>query len=82
MSAASGTSTNPEVRAPARHWSPHGRWGAQDDIVFCGERVNLTVSNIQALPGVGPRIPAIGDEIDDAAGNAAPNVKTMAFVLL
>jgi hypothetical protein len=57
--------------------------GAQDDIVFCGKRVNLTVSNIQAFPGVGPRVPAIGDEIDeDAAGNAATDVKTMAFILL
>lgn len=57
--------------------------GAQDDIVFCGKRVNLTAANIQAFPGVGPRIPQIGDETDhDAAGNAQTDVKTMAFILL
>ena len=56
---------------------------AQDDIVFCGKRVNLTVGNIQAFPGIGPRVPAIGDEVDeDAAGNPATDVKTMAFILL
>jgi hypothetical protein len=52
---------------------------AQDDIAFCGKRVNLTVANIQAFPGVGPRIPALGDEDDDGKGN---DVKTMAFILL
>ena len=46
---------------------------------FCGKRVNLTVANIQAFPGVGPRIPALGDEDDDGQGN---DVKTMAFILL
>jgi hypothetical protein len=57
--------------------------GAQDDIVFCGKRVNLSVADIQAFPGIGPRIPAIGDEVDqDAAGNPATDVKTMAFILL
>lgn len=50
-----------------------------DDIGFCGKRVNLTVANIQAYPGVGPRVPAIGDEDDDGHGN---DVKTMAFILL
>lgn len=56
---------------------------AIDDVGICGKRINLTVANIQAFPGVGPRVPAIGDEIDrDAAGNAQPDVKTMAFILL
>jgi len=49
----------------------------------CGKRVNLTVANIQAYPGVGPRVPAIGDEIDqDASGAPHADVKTMAFILL
>lgn len=52
---------------------------ALDDIGFCGKRVDLTVANIQAFPGVGPRVPAIGDEDDDGNGN---DVKTMAFILL
>ena len=52
---------------------------AIDDVFFCGKRVNLTVANIQAFPGVGPRIPALGDEDDDGQGN---DVKTMAFILL
>lgn len=56
---------------------------AVDDVGVCGKRVNLTVANIQAFPGIGPRVPAIGDEIDrDAAGNPQTDVKTMAFVLL
>jgi hypothetical protein len=50
-----------------------------DDVPICGNRVNLTVANIQAFPGVGPRIPAIGDEDDDGQGN---DVKTQAFILL
>jgi hypothetical protein len=50
---------------------------------FCGKRVDLTVADIQAYPGNGPRIPALGDEVDtDASGQPAPDVKTMAFVLL
>jgi hypothetical protein len=54
---------------------------AQDDILFCGNRVNLTVANIQAIHG--PRIPAIGDETDtDANGNPKTDVKTMAFILV
>lgn len=54
---------------------------AQDDILFCGKRVDLTVQAIQAVEG--PRMPAIGDEVDtDASGNPAPDVKTMAFLLL
>jgi hypothetical protein len=45
--------------------------------------VDLTVGNIQAFPGIGPRTPAIGDELDeDADGNPADDVKTMAFILL
>ncbi len=67
-------------------------FAAQDDIVFCGKRIDLTVSDITIAgafglgPGNGPRTPAIGDE-DDAATNpdcgAGPtDVKTMAFVLL
>jgi hypothetical protein len=50
-----------------------------DDIGVCGNRVDLTLANIQAFPGVGPRIPAIGDEDDDGQGN---DVKTQAFILL
>jgi hypothetical protein len=58
-------------------------FAAQDDIAFCGKRVDLTVANIQAFPGIGPRTPAIGDEVDeDADGNPADDVKTMAFILL
>src|SRR5262245_31319547 len=52
---------------------------AMDDIAVCSKRVNLTVANIQAYPGIGPRIPAQGDEDDDGQGN---DVKTMAFILL
>lgn len=62
---------------------------AQDDIVFCGKRVTLTVDDIELVgnllgfPPNGPRIPALGDEIDeDADGNPVPDVKTMAFILL
>ncbi len=45
--------------------------------------MNLTVADIQAFPGIGPRVPADGDEIDhDASGTPKPDVKTMAFVLL
>lgn len=64
-------------------------FAAQDDIVFCGKRVDLTVQDIQdfgnlfAFPPNGPRIPELGDEIDeDAGGNPAVDVKTMAFILL
>ena len=58
-------------------------FAAQDDIFFCGKRVDLTVADIQAFPGVGPRTPAVGDEVDaDANGNPAGDVKTMAFILL
>ena len=54
-----------------------------DDVAICGKRVNLTVQNIQDYPGVGPRVPAIGDEVDhDAAGNPQLDRKTMAFILL
>ena len=54
-----------------------------EDINYCGKRVDLTVSNIQSYPGTGPRIPAMGDEIDhDAHGNPQLDVKTMAFILL
>ncbi len=67
-------------------------FSAEDDILFCGKRVDLNVSDITAIgpifsiPENGPRIPAIGDE-DDAATNPACgpgpiDVKTMAFVLL
>jgi hypothetical protein len=53
-----------------------------DDIGICGKRVNLTVQNIQSFPGVGPRVPAIGDEVDhDATGTPQLDHKTMAFVL-
>ena len=56
---------------------------AVDDVGICGTRVNLTVQNIQDFPGVGPRVPAIGDEVDhDASGAAQPDHKTMAFILL
>ncbi len=67
-------------------------FGAQDDVVFCGKRIDLTVSDITIAgafglgPGNGPRTPAIGDEddsIDTPACGAGPtDVKTMAFVLL
>lgn len=41
------------------------------------------VADIQAYPGVGPRVPAFGDEVNtDAAGNEVQDVKTLAFVLL
>jgi hypothetical protein len=53
--------------------------GAIDDLGFCGKRVDLTVANIQAYPGIGPRIPELGDEDDDGHGT---DVKTMAFILL
>jgi hypothetical protein len=54
-----------------------------EDINYCGKRVDLTVSNIQSYPGIGPRSPAIGDEVDhDADGNPQLDVKTMAFILL
>ncbi len=67
-------------------------FSAQDDIIFCGKRIDLTVADITNAglfglgPGNGPRTPAIGDE-DDAATNPAcgagpTDVKTMAFVLL
>jgi len=67
-------------------------FAAQDDIIFCGKRIDLTVADITVAgglglgPGNGPRTPAIGDE-DDAASNPAcgpgpVDVKTMAFVLL
>jgi len=56
---------------------------ALDDVGVCGKRVDLTLANIQSYPGVGPRVPAIGDEIDrDPTGAPKPDVKTMAFVLL
>lgn len=56
---------------------------AVDDVGICGRRVNLTVDNIRNFPGIGPRVPAIGDEVDhDAAGNPRPDHKTMAFILL
>jgi hypothetical protein len=56
---------------------------AVDDLAVCGKRVNLTVQNIAGFPGVGARLPAIGDETDsDAAGNPQPDHKTMAFILL
>jgi hypothetical protein len=56
---------------------------AVDDVGICGKRVDLTVGNIQAFPGIGPRVPAIGDEIDrDATGAPRTDVKTMAFILL
>jgi hypothetical protein len=56
---------------------------ALDDLGICGKRVDLTVGNIQAFPGLGPRVPAIGDEIDrDATGAPRTDVKTMAFILL
>lgn len=64
---------------------------AQDDVVFCGKRVDLNVSDITAIGGLGipengPRIPAIGDENDSATNPACGpdpvDVKTMAFVLL
>ncbi len=63
-------------------------FAAQDDIIFCGQRIDLTVADITAAgaflgPGNGPRIPAIGDEIDqDADGNPVDDVKTMAFILV
>ena len=58
--------------------------GAQDDIIFCGKQVDLTVDDIAAIgttfnfPPNGPRIPAIGDEVD----SCGEDVKTMAFILL
>jgi hypothetical protein len=53
------------------------------NMVFCGKRVDLTVADIAAYPGVGPRVPAVGDEGDtDELGNPAADVKTMAFILL
>jgi hypothetical protein len=56
---------------------------AVDDVGLCGKRVNLTVQNIRNFPGVGPRVPAIGDEVDhDATGTPQLDHKTMAFVLL
>ncbi len=64
-------------------------FAAQDDVIFCGKRVDLTVQDIQDVgiflnfPPNGPRIPEIGDETDeDADGNPAVDVKTMAFILL
>lgn len=58
-------------------------FAAQDDVFFCGTRIDLTVSDITDAgaflgPGNGPRTPAIGDEVDDCG----VDVKTMAFVLL
>ena len=50
-----------------------------DDIGVCGNRVDLTLANIQSFPGVGPRIPTFGDEDDDGRGN---DVKTQAFILV
>ena len=50
-----------------------------DDIGVCGNRVNLTLANITSFPGIGPRIPAIGDEDDDGQGN---DVKTQAYILV
>ncbi len=55
-------------------------FSAQDDVVFCGKRVDLSVADIQAFPffNHGARVPAIGDEVD----SCGVDVKTMAFVLL
>ena len=59
-------------------------FGPQDDVFFCGKKVDLDVSDITAIGGAfeipenGPRIPAIGDEVD----TCGVDVKTMAFVVL
>lgn len=64
---------------------------AQDDVAYCGKRVDLTVADITAVDGAlpfpfpsnGVRTPAVGDEVDeDASGNPQLDVKTMAFILL
>lgn len=72
---------NPSSRASGASLEGIRSFSAQDDILFCGNRVNLTVADIQAIHG--PRIPAIGDETDtDANGNPKTDVKTMAFILV
>lgn len=72
---------NPSSRGTGASLEGIRAFAAQDDILFCGNRVNLTVANIQAIHG--PRIPAIGDETDtDANGNPKTDFKTMAFVLV
>ncbi len=65
---------------------------AQDDIIFCGQRIDLDVDDITiagdvfGLPNNGSRTPAFGDENDaatnPACGPSPTDVKTMAFVLL
>ena len=66
--------------------------GAQDDVIMCGKRIDLSVADITnaglafGIPENGPRIPAIGDEndaVDNTDCGADPiDVKTMAFVVL
>lgn len=66
--------------------------GPVDDAIFCGQRVDLTIADILAAPFVefdpttfqqpfngGPRVPALGDEVDSPCGE---DRKTMAFILL
>ena len=66
-------------------------FSAQDDIIFCGKRVDLTVADIQAFgnntvafnfPPNGHRVPEIGDEVDAMVDGEPVDVKTMAFILL
>lgn len=66
-----------------------------DDEAFCGDRVNLTIDNIQNFPGssFGKRNPVIGDENDIgplancgtptiAPSGPCADVKTMAWILV
>jgi hypothetical protein len=64
-----------------------------DDAAFCGNRVNLTIDNIQNFPNNGKRNPVIGDENDIgplincgtptvAPSGPCADVKTMAWILV
>lgn len=53
--------------------NPNAESGARDDVLICGDRVDLTMSNIFAAgavlgPSNGPRSPVIGDEQDAGPG--------------
>ena len=53
--------------------SPNASSDARDDVLICGDRVDLTMSNIFAAgavlgPSNGPRSPVIGDEQDAGPG--------------
>ncbi len=78
--------------------APNASSSARDDVLICGNREDLTITNITAagafLPNNGPRNPVIGDEQDAGPGigpaddakcttdRECVDVKTMAFIVL